>query len=185
MRKVLETSKDKIDNAKTPTAKLIAVRDSAFLHVLFFLGPRVSELVSLNIGDIVADGEYTVVKLKVKGGGAHRVPAPPECMAAVNDYLTMSGHTRGAMFRRVKGGNGRLTRLTIYNVFTAAAKQTTGNHYSTHSARATFATESLESGALLEHVQAALGHSSITTTQMYDRRKQLNRDAPSLRVRYQ
>lgn len=184
VREVLETSKEKISKAKTPTAKLIAVRDSAILHVLFFLGPRVSELVSLNIGDIVADGEYTVVKLKVKGGRAHRVPAPPECMASVHEYLTMSGHTRGAMFRRVKGGNARLTRLSIYNIFVAAAKEASGDHYSTHSARATFATESLNNGALLEHVQSALGHSSITTTQMYDKRKTLHRDSPTLKVRY-
>ena len=184
VRKILEDCKKKLDEAKTPTAKLMAARNSAILHVLFFLGPRVSEVVSLNIGDIVADGEYTVMKLKVKGGGAHRVPAPPEAMASVNEYLQKSGHTRGAMFRRIKGGNSRLTRLSIYNIFVAAAKEVSGDHYSTHSARATFATESLNNGALLEHVQNALGHSSITTTQMYDKRKTLHRDSPSLRVRY-
>ena len=184
VRKILEACKARLDDAKTPTAKLLASRNSAMLHVLFFLGPRVSEVVSLNVGDIVADGEYTVMKLKVKGGGAHRVPAPPEALAAVNEYLQMSGHTRGAMFRRVKGGNARLTRLSIYNIFVAAAKEVSVDHYSTHSARATFATESLNNGALLEHVQNALGHSSITTTQMYDKRKTLHRDSPSLRVRY-
>ena len=156
VRKILEACKARLDDAKTPTAKLLASRNSAMLHVLFFLGPRVSEVVSLNVGDIVADGEYTVMKLKVKGGGAHRVPAPPEALAAVNEYLQMSGHTRGAMFRRVKGGNARLTRLSIYNIFVAAAKEVSGDHYSTHSARATFATESLNNGALLEHVQNAL-----------------------------
>jgi integrase len=73
-------------------------------------------VVALNVGDIVADGEYTVMKLTIKGGQAHRVPAPPEALAAVNEYLAMSGHTKGAMFRRIKGGNSRLTRLSIYNL---------------------------------------------------------------------
>jgi site-specific recombinase XerD len=184
VRKILDDAADRIVDAKTATAALTAARNSAILHVLFFLGPRVSEVVALNVGDIVADGEYTVMKLTVKGGQAHRVPAPPEALAAVNEYLSMSGHKKGAMFRRIKGGNGRLTRLSIYNIFTQAAKRSTTHHFSTHSARATFATESLENGSLLEHVQAALGHANITTTQMYDRRKTLHRDSPTLRVRY-
>ena len=95
------------------------VRNSAILHVLFFLGPRVSEVVALNVGDIVADGEYTVMKLTIKGGQAHRVPAPPEALAAVNEYLAMSGHTKGAMFRRIKGGNSRLTRLSTCRSITS------------------------------------------------------------------
>ena len=184
VRQILDDSNDRVADAKTAAAKLTATRNSAILHVLFFLGPRVSEVVSLDVGDIIADGEYTVVKLTVKGGQAHRVPAPPEALAAVNEYLAMSGHSTGAMFRRIKGGDGRLTRLSIYNIFTQAVKRSTNHHFSTHSARATFATESLESGALLEHVQSALGHANITTTQMYDRRKTLHRDSPTLRVRY-
>jgi len=184
VRKILDDSEDRLTDAKTATASLTAARNRAILHVLFFLGPRVSEVVSLNVGDIVADGEYTVVKLSIKGGQTHRVPAPPEALAAVNDYLKMSGHTRGAMFRRIKGGNSRLTRLSIYNIFTQAVKRSTTHHFSTHSARATFATESLNNGSLLEHVQSALGHANITTTQMYDRRKTLHRDSPTLKVRY-
>ena len=185
VRKILDDSNDRIIDAKTSTAALTAARDSAILHVLFFLGPRVSEVVSLNVGDIVADGEYTVMKLTIKGGQAHRVPAPPEALQAVSEYLAMSGHTRGAMFRRIKGGNSRLTRLSIYNIFKKAVKQSGADgSFSTHSARATFATESLNNGSLLEHVQAALGHANITTTQMYDRRKTLHRDSPTLRVRY-
>ena len=184
VRKILDDAADRIVDAKTATAALTAARNSAILHVLFFLGPRVSEVVALNVGDIIADGEYTVMKLTIKGGQAHRVPAPPEALAAVNEYLAMSGHKKGAMFRRIKGGNDRLTRLSIYNIFTQAAKRSTTHHFSTHSARATFATESLENGSLLEHVQSALGHANITTTQMYDRRKTLHRDSPTLRVRY-
>ena len=171
VRKILDDSEDKLIDAKTATAALTAARNRAILHVLFFLGPRVSEVVSLNVGDIVADGEYTVAKLAIKGGQTHRVPAPTEAIEALNDYLKMSGHTRGAMFRWIKGGNSRLTRLSIYNIFTQAVKRSTGYHFSTHSARSTFATESLNNGSLLEHVQSALEHANITTTQMYDRRK--------------
>ena len=134
VRQILDDSADRLHDAKTATAALTAARNSAILHVLFFLGPRVSEVVSLNVGDIIADGEYTVVKLTVKGGQAHRVPAPPEALAAVNEYLAMSGHAKGAMFRRIKGGNSRLTRLSIYNIFTQAVKRTTTHHFSTHSA---------------------------------------------------
>ena len=185
VRKILDDSQDRIIDAKTATAALTAARNNAILHVLFFLGPRVSEVVALNVGDIVADGEYTVMKLTIKGGQAHRVPAPPEALAAVSEYLAMSGHKKGAMFRRIKGGNSRLTRLSIYNIFKQAVKRSgVSGDYSTHSARATFATESLNNGSLLEHVQSALGHANITTTQMYDRRKTLHRDSPTLRVRY-
>ena len=128
-QQILDDSADRLHDAKTATAALTAARNSAILHVLFFLGPRVSEVVSLNVGDIIADGEYTVVKLTVKGGHAHRVPAPPETLAAVNEYLAMSGHAKGAMFRRIKGGNSsRLTRLSIYNIFTQAVKRSTTHH---------------------------------------------------------
>lgn len=77
VRKILDNITELIDKAKTPNAALLAARDSAILHVLFYLGPRVSEVCAMNVGDNVADGEYTVVKLTVKGGSAHRVPAPP------------------------------------------------------------------------------------------------------------
>ncbi len=185
VRRILDDSAAALTNAKTPNASLLAARDSAILHVLFYLGPRVSEVCSMNVGDIVADGEYTVVKLTVKGGSAHRVPAPPEALNAVKQYLLMSGHTKGPMFQRVKGGDGRLSRIAIYNLFKKAVKRSVvEGDFSTHSARATFATESLDGGSLLEHVQAALGHANITTTQMYDRRKTLHRDSPTLRVRY-
>ena len=185
VRKILDDSQDRIIDAKTATAALTAARNNAILHVLFFLGPRVSEVVALNVGDIVADGEYTVMKLTIKGGQAHRVPAPPEALAAVSEYLSMSGHKKGAMFRRIKGGDSRLTRLSIYNIFKQAVQRAgVDGDFSTHSARATFATESLNNGSLLEHVQSALGHANITTTQMYDRRKTLHRDSPTLRVRY-
>ncbi len=104
--KILDDTAEAMATAKTPNAAMLAARDSAIVHVLFYLGPRVSEVCAMNVGDIVADGEYTVVKLTVKGGQAHRVPAPPEALAAVKLYLSMAGHTKGAMFRRVKGGDG-------------------------------------------------------------------------------
>ncbi len=81
----------------------------------------------MNVGDIIADGEYTAVKVTIKGGAAHRVAAPPEALAAVNHYLLMGGHTKGPMFRRVKGGDGRLSRIAIYNVIKKAVKRSVIN----------------------------------------------------------
>ncbi|OED39250.1 hypothetical protein AB833_17155 [Chromatiales bacterium (ex Bugula neritina AB1)] len=68
VRKIIDDSHDRMIDARTATAALNAARNSAILHVLFFLGPRVSEVVSLKVGDIVANGEYTVMKLTIKSG---------------------------------------------------------------------------------------------------------------------
>ena len=98
VRQILDDSADRLHDAKTATAALTAARNSAILHVLFFLGSRVSEVVSLKVVDIITAGEYTtVVKLTVKGGQALRVPAPLEALAAVNEYLAMSGHAKGCL----------------------------------------------------------------------------------------
>ena len=59
VRKILNDCAQLLEDAKTDTARRLAARNSAILHVLFFLGPRVSEVVSLNIGDIKACLLYT------------------------------------------------------------------------------------------------------------------------------
>lgn len=86
---------------------------------------------------------------------------------------------------RTDSGDRPLTRLAAYNVFKTYARAVgLPEEAVPHSARATFATESLNAGALLEHVQQVLGHTNISTTKLYDRRQMLHRESPTLVVRY-
>jgi integrase/recombinase XerD len=190
VRAMLEAAEWSFVEAKTETARLQGARDSAMLHVFFFMGCRIFELCSLRVKDKSRDGAYPVLVFTLKGGRRNKVPMPHEVVEKLERYLALAGHgdeRPWPLFRRVRldQRDRPITRLAAYNMFKKYARAAgLPEEAVPHSARATFATESLNAGALLEHVQQVLGHTNISTTKIYDRRKMLHRESPTLVVRY-
>ena len=155
---------------------LISSRDKALVELLYATGARVSELINLNTLDIstvdTEAGVTTTVKLKGKGGKERVVPIGSFAVAAVNDYLVRSRptlvkvSTQKALFLNQRGG--RLSRQSAWNlVAKAAARAGLLKQVTPHSMRHSFATHLLDGGADIRVVQELLGHSSVTTTQIY------------------
>mgnify|MGYP000226678667 FL=1 len=155
---------------------LISSRDKALVELLYATGARVSELINLNTLDISTSdtqaGTTTTVKLKGKGGKERVVPIGSYAVAAVNDYLVRSRptllkvSTQKALFLNQRGG--RLSRQSAWNLVAKAAERAgLSDQVTPHSMRHSFATHLLDGGADIRVVQELLGHSSVTTTQIY------------------
>ena len=154
----------------------ISTRDRAVLEILYSTGARVSELISLDVNDFMVvsliDSESRAMKLRGKGGKERVVPLGSFAKDALDDYLIRSRpnlikkSSERALFLNQKGG--RLTRQSVWNIVLAAAQRAgITESVSPHSIRHSFATHLLDGGADIRVVQELLGHSSVTTTQIY------------------
>lgn len=149
-------------------SKLENLRDTAILELLFSTGLRVSELTSLNIENVnLKTGEFSV---RGKGDKIRLVFLSTSAKIALNDYLLRRKDLSPALFVSLKdnGDPSRLTPRTMerivkkYAIAAGIVKKITP-----HTLRHSFATDLLRNGADLRSVQEMLGHSSITTTQIY------------------
>lgn len=149
----------------------LAVRDRALLELLYATGARISEAVGLAIDDVdLADG---TVLLAGKGGKQRRVPLGSFAARAVQAYLVQSrpglvaaGKGTPIVFLNSRGGP--LSRQSAWVVLrTAAERAGLAAGISPHTLRHSFATHLMEGGADVRVVQELLGHSSVTTTQIY------------------
>lgn len=150
----------------TPEGK----RDKAMLALLYASGMRVSELVSLNLGDV--DKENGYVRCFGKGHKERLVPIYPQAAQAVEEYVKEARphqtHDSGkrALFLNRRGE--RLTRQGFWQILKEyARKAELGGSVTPHTLRHSFATHMLSGGADLRSVQELLGHANISTTQIY------------------
>jgi site-specific recombinase XerD len=153
---------------------LTAMRDRAILHTLFSTGMRVSELCSLDRGEIdTKRGELSVMG---KGSKIRLVFLSPEAKESLQTYLDKRGDVDEALFIRIpkkenygKESDLRLTPRTIQRIVKKYAIKAgiMGKSVSPHKLRHSFATDLLRNGADIRSVQSLLGHSSVTTTQIY------------------
>jgi integrase/recombinase XerD len=156
----------------------ISPRDRAILELLYSTGARVSEIIGLNVADFslssTTDGDVHIVKVKGKGSKERLVPLGKFAVAAVDSYLTRvrpalvakNPRSEGALFLNSRGK--RLSRQSAWQVVLDAASATGLNgKVSPHVLRHSFATHLLDGGADIRVVQELLGHSSVTTTQIY------------------
>jgi integrase/recombinase XerD len=156
----------------------ISLRDCAILELLYSSGGRVSEIVGVNTSDIsiskTEDGDVTVLKLRGKGSKERLVPLGKYAVAAIEDYFTRTrpalaaknSKSEPALFLNVRGR--RLSRQTAWQIVLDAATATgLAGKVSPHVFRHSYATHLLDGGADIRVVQELLGHSSVTTTQIY------------------
>ena len=146
------------------------LRDSAILEVLYGCGLRVSECVGLDLSDCVLQEGY----LRVVGKGSKERISPISGMAlqALVDYLEQG---RGELVKPMRpcaavflNSRGlRLSRQSIHAIVAKAGRAIGVTDLHPHTLRHSFATHMLEGGADLRVIQEILGHSDISTTQIY------------------
>jgi integrase/recombinase XerC len=155
---------------EAPTGQGVAAqRDRALLELAYGTGLRVSELVSLDLGDV------TGAEVKVrrgKGGKERVVPVGRKALAALGEYLAARPElvARGrvatdALFVSARGRrlpDGEARRIVRRAVLLAGTPPA-----SPHALRHSYATHLLDSGADLRSIQTLLGHQSLSTTQRY------------------
>lgn len=173
--------------------KLQGLRDQAVLHILFYTGCRISEVCSLRVKDFYEDGGYFVLDFLVKGGKRNRLAIHQELQIVLKKYLEASGHEHASdapLILAAKKKSGRnelapLCRQQMHNLFMRyAQKAGLPKGVRPHTARATFITQALEKKCPIEAVQRSVGHSRISTTQMYDKRTLKHRESASFAVVY-
>jgi integrase/recombinase XerD len=154
----------------TDSVSSIRIRDRALLELLYATGARVSEVVNLDLDDLV---DPTLVRLFGKGSKERIVPVGGYAQRALQAYLVRIrpglvklGKGTPALFLNQRGG--RLSRQSAWQIITdAASAADLQSEISPHTLRHSFATHLLEGGADVRVVQELLGHSSVATTQIY------------------
>lgn len=161
---------DAIIRATALTGKQ-AVRNRAIVEMLYGCGLRASELTSLRLSDLFFKEEMVRI-VEGKGGKQRWVPINPRAIACVEEWLaeraTMEIATQDSdrLFLSYQGR--RLSRQTLFKMVRSAALAAgVTKELSPHSFRHSFATHLLEGGASIRQVQEMLGHSSLTTTEIY------------------
>jgi integrase/recombinase XerC len=138
----------------------------AIVEVMYSSGLRVSETVNINIADFEED--MTFLRVLGKGSKTRLVPMGRFAVTAINNWLTEREKivaNTDALFLNSKG-----TRLTVRSVQLRLKKMALKQGLPpihTHMLRHSFATHKLESSGDLRTIQELLGHSSLSTTQIY------------------
>lgn len=146
-------------------------RNKALLETIYSCGLRVSELVDLKISQLHTNDEY--IQVIGKGNKERLVPISKVAITSIEEYLRYSKRSQQVqpghedfIFLNLRGK--RITRMSVFNIIKdLAMKCGITKQVSPHTFRHSFATHLVEAGADLRAVQEMLGHSSITTTEIY------------------
>ena len=152
----------------TPIDKPIMMRDSVMLELLYSSGLRVSELVSLKVEDINLEAGF--IRVLGKGSKERVVPVNIRAIGRLRGYLNKARQEilkkRQSSYLFVTGRGRSLTRQRFWQTIKTLGRKK-GIDLSPHTLRHSFATHLLEGGADLRSVQKMLGHSDISSTQIY------------------
>ena len=143
----------------------IEIRDKAMIEMLYATGMRISELVNLKLNNV--DTNRCVVKVLGKGSKERLIPFGENALEALNLYLNIrpSSNSKEVFLSNRKR---RLSRVTFWQrIKTYLKRENLKLSISPHTLRHAFATHLLNRGADLRSVQLLLGHSDLSTTQIY------------------
>ena len=153
-----------------PRDTALGSRDRAMLETMYASGLRVSELVGLTLNEL--DLTTGLVRVVGKGGRERIVPLGEEASESLREYLgqarsdLLKAQLTDAVFVTRRGGP--MTRQAFWQLIKRYAQQAgIGAEFSPHSLRHAFATHLLNHGADLRSVQMLLGHTDLSTTQIY------------------
>lgn len=168
--KVLSTESVERLLARPDPSRPIGQRDKALLELFYATGLRVSELVDLRLSQVHLDAGYLIVF--GKGSKERLVPMGEYASEALEQYLGNGraklgkGGTAQEVFLNHRGN--KLTRQGVWKTIKRYASEAgIKQNLTPHMLRHSFATHLLENGADLRSLQAMLGHSDISTTQIY------------------
>lgn len=169
-----------------------------FLATLLYHGLRREELCRLRVKDLQSRQGVMHFRVKGKRDKIRFVPAHASAQRLIEEYLALAGHAEdaaGPLFRPVR--NNRTAEKLDRPLDPASVYRNIVRHYGlavglsgevlglcVHSLRATAATNALDHQADIAKVQEWLGHSNVSTTRLYDRRKMRPEDSPTFHVKY-
>lgn len=146
-----------------------SIRNKAMLELMYSTGLRVSELISLTIYDIDLSEDY--IKVIGKGSKERMIPIGDLAASALKNYLKI----RGSMLKKngedalfLNNHGKKITRQGFFKIVKKIAKEKEiQTDFSPHTLRHSFASHLLKYGADLKSIQELLGHSDLSTTQIY------------------
>ncbi len=148
----------------------IGIRDKAMIELLYATGVRVSELVHLRISDVDLSVGY--IKVKGKGSKERFVPIGEKAVSVLKEYINKArskfDKKKGSPYLFLNNRGKPFSRQGFWKMLKSYAKKAgIKKRITPHIIRHSFATHLLKNGADLRSVQMMLGHSDISTTQIY------------------
>ena len=177
-RKIPKTLNQQIIDTMLDNSKYLSLRDSAIIELIYATGIRASELINIKITDI--DFNEATLRILGKGSKERIIPIHDLALKLISKYWKneIFNHNkkvnnknikfnRNLLFLNVQGK--KLTRQGLWYIIKNISKKLglDINNVSPHILRHTFATHLLYNGVPLRHLQELLGHSNISTTQIY------------------
>ena len=156
---------------KTPSLDThIGIRDKAVLELFYSTGMRLSELVNMNIGDFEINKK--LIRVIGKGNKERMIPYGRAAESAIKNYLKIRNLSLKPAFANkplfVNSSEKRISKRTIQRRMNNYIKLVAdGKRIGPHLLRHTFATHLLDNGADIRAVKDLLGHSSLSSTQIY------------------
>lgn len=145
-------------------AQIFNIKHKAIVALSYGAGLRISEVIALKVADI--DWDRKLISVRSGKGFKDRVTLLPDSLISLLQELTRGKDGKDYIFESSRGG--KLNPRTPQVVFAMALKKTGIKKLATfHSLRHSFATHLLENGIDIRYIQKLLGHSSISTTQIY------------------
>ena len=168
---LIESARCNAKDCKSPLKKLRAQRLYTLLEVVYATGLRVSELVSLPVS--AASSDAVMLSVIGKGGKERMIPLSERAQEAMQDYIELSrsksNSTKSKWLFPSRGKSGYFTRQAFARDLKALAARLdiSSDRISPHVLRHAFASHLLQNGANLRVVQQFLGHSDVSSTQIY------------------
>ena len=147
------------------------LRDRSIISLLYSTGLRVSELINLKLNNLIF--KEKIIRVLGKGNKERIVPIGEKSLNDLNQYiktdrslLSNNSNTKGILYLNHRGKG--ISRMAVWNILRAnAIRAGINKNISPHILRHSFATHLIEGGADLRSVQELLGHSDISSTQIY------------------
>ncbi len=163
---VLREAERRIQAAKTEPAKRQTIRDHCILTVLLNTGLRVSELVDLEIEDIIMSERKGELRVRAGKGTKERIiPLNDSCRKAIKSWCSVRPTDKSNRVFTTQRGSA--TTRAIQTVLESIGDASRVENMTPHVARHTFAKNLINAGVSLEKVAMLLGHSSLDTTMVY------------------
>lgn len=171
---------------------LVGALHYAVLVVLFYLGVRKGELIKMKWKDIKEEGIHTVIVIHGKGSKDRIIPLSPIIKEAINNYKSITEVTDpdDYIFKPTRNNYSKITNKSLdpttinYIISFYVYKAGITKQVSPHSCRASAISNLLDNKVSIRDVAVLVGHSSIQTTSIYDKRKNDLNQSAAYKIHY-